>query len=69
MIIETWVAVVIVLLLFVMLIICALGWLAKDKALEECHKEKARMQAEIHYLQGKLIVKTATEFHNEGKKK
>ena len=69
MIIETWIAVLIVAFIFILGAICALGWMAADKRLEKCHKEMDRMQSEIHFLRGKLIVKTSTEFYNEGKKK
>jgi hypothetical protein len=69
MIIETWVVVLIVLFIFASAFVCAIGWMISDQRLEECHKEKDRMQEEIHYLRGKLIVKTANEFYNEGKKK
>ena len=69
MIIETWVAVIILFFIAAIGGICALGWLATEQKLEECYKEKERMQSEIHYLRGQLIIKTSTEFYNEGKKK
>ena len=69
MIIETWIAVMFIVLVFALGIICSLGWLAADKKLEECHKEMDRMQSEIHFLRGKLIVKTSTDFYNERNKK
>lgn len=69
MLIETWVAVIIVVFIFALAFVCSIGWLLTDKRLEESNREKDRMQTEIDYLRGKLIVKTANEFHNEGKKK
>lgn len=69
MIIETWVLILFVVFIFVGAIICALGWMAADRKLEECHKEMSRMQSEIHFLRGKLIVKTSNDFYNEGNKK
>ena len=67
MIIETWIIVMLFVLIAMLLAICSLGWLEADKRLEECNKEKERMQSEINFLRGKLIVKTSTEFYNEGK--
>lgn len=67
MIIETWVAIMFLAFIGVMGIICALGWLATEQKLEECRKEKECMKKEIHHLRGKLSVRIATEFYNEGK--
>ena len=69
MLIETWVVIIFLAFLFLLCCICSLGWVIADQMLDDCRKQNDRMQEEIHYLRGKLIVKTANEFHNEGKKK
>lgn len=69
MIIETWIAVIFLIFMCGIGIICSLGWLATEQELNKCRKELSSSQEEIHYLRGKLIVKTADDFYKEGKKK
>lgn len=64
------------------LLVCAIafialaGWIRESNRLEESIEENKRMwkevclrEAYIKKLEGKLIVKTATEHYNEGSKK
>jgi hypothetical protein len=69
MLIETWVAALFAVLIFVIGLIGILGLMIADQRLEECRKENSALREKNRILQGKLIVKTATEFYKEGKKK
>lgn len=69
MIIESWIAALFFILIAIIGCIGLLGWILADQRLEECRKENSALREKNRILQGKLIVKTATEFHNEGKKK
>ena len=69
MIIETWIAALLFILIAVLCSIGLIGWMLAEQRLEESHKENRLLQDKILNLEGKLIVKTANEFYNEGKKK
>lgn len=69
MIIETWIAALFFILIAVVGCMGMIGWIVADQRLEESHKENRFLQEKNRKLEGKLIVKIATEFYNEGKKK
>ena len=67
--IETWIAALFFVLIAIIGGIGLVGWFTADQRLEELRKENSALREKIRILQGKLIVKTANEFHNEVKKK
>lgn len=76
MLIETWVLLMFILMIFAICFIALAGWTNESKRHEECQQENARLRDEIRSrdiiiekLNGKILLKTATEFYNEGKKK
>ena len=57
---------------WLLLLVAAEGWQRDGKRLEEAHKEIDYLRAEINYrnsiikkLEGKLTVKTATDYYND----
>lgn len=65
-----------VLMVFAIAFVALAGWIRESNRLEESYKELKDMQKElliresyIKKLEGKLIVNTATEHYNEGRKK
>ena len=69
MIIETWIAALLLIGICIIGGIGLMGWIFADYKLEQCRKENSALREKNRILQGKLIVKIANEFHNEGKKK
>ena len=69
MIIESWIAALFVVLIAIIGCIGLVGWILSDQRCEEKDKIIAFLQEKNRILEGKLIVKTANEFYNEGKKK
>ena len=76
MIIESWIAAILLACLGVMGLLALLSSMIESDKLEKSQEENARLREEINSrdiiiekLNGKLLVKTATEFYNEGKKK
>lgn len=69
MIIETWIAALFFILIAILGGIGLVGWFTADQRIEELRKENSALREKYRILQGELIVKTANEFHNEGKKK
>lgn len=75
MLIETWVAAVIILFLFISSFISNIGWIFTSDGLKEANKENKKLVKENEKLKALLIkerarrtVATASEFYNEGKK-
>ena len=76
MIIETWIAALIVVFISVLGAISTLGWLATSAKNEELHeqllkshKENAELKHYIALQKTKSIIGVANDFYNEGKKK
>ena len=69
MIIETWIAALFMVLITIIGCIGLLGWMIADQRCKEKDDTIALLQEKNRILEGKLIVKTANEFYNEGKKK
>ena len=69
MIIETWILALFIILISASNFVALVGWMTVDHKLEESQKENNLLRDKNRILEGKLIVKTATEFYNEGKKK
>ena len=75
MIIETWIVAILILCLGGLGMMASLSSLIESKKLEECKKENARLRDEIRSrdiiierLNGKILLKTATEYYDGGKK-
>jgi hypothetical protein len=65
-----------VLMVFAIAFIALAGWIRESNRLEESNKKNESLKKEllireayIKKLEGKLIVQTATEHYNEGRKK
>ncbi len=76
MLIETWMLTLFVLLLIGIAFISLIGWVLEGARLDECRKENDFLKKEVRdrnelikQLKGKMLVKDATDFYNEGKKK
>ena len=76
MIIETWIAVFIVVLIAIFGAIGTLGWMASSSKNEKLHeklievyKENAELKNYIAVQKTKSIIGVANDFYNEGKKK
>ena len=76
MLIETWIAALIVIFIFVLGIISSLGWLVNNikndelhEQLEEVQRENAELRHYIAVQKTKSIIGVANDFYNEGKKK
>ena len=69
MIIETWIAALFFILIAIIGGIGLVGWILSDQRCQEKDKTIALLREKNRILEGKLIVKTANEFYNEGKKK
>lgn len=76
MIIETWIAIMFLGLIIVIGFVGLIGWSITDKRLEEANKENFRLSEQIRSrdiviekLNSKILLRTATDFYNEGKKK
>ena len=73
--IETWILAIIMACIGILGILASLNAMIEGKKLEESQKENARLRDEvrsrdiiIERLNGKILIKTATEYY-EGKKK
>ena len=76
MLVEHVIGIIFLLMLFAIAFTALAGWVRESIRLEESIEENKRMRKElclreayIKKLEGKLIVKTATEHYNEGSKK
>ena len=76
MLIETWVLLMFILMIFAICFISLVGWINEGKRLETCRYENNRLQEEnaelkryIAAQKTKNIINVANDFHNEGKKK
>lgn len=75
MLIETWVAVLFLVVIGGIAIASLIGWMNDAKRLEESQKENARLREEVHIrntviekLNGKLLVKEAKNYFEGAKK-
>ena len=76
MILETWLAILIVVFIAILGAISSLGWLASNIANEKLHeqlletyKENAELRNYIAVQRTKSIIGVANDFYNEGEKK
>jgi hypothetical protein len=76
MLIETWLAALLFLLIGGIAFTALIGWILEGMRLDECRKENDFLKKEVRdrnelikQLKGKMLVKDATDFYNEGKKK
>ena len=76
MLIETWVALMLLIMLCAIGFIALVGWINDGKRLEDCRRENNMLREEnaelkkyIAVQKTKNIINVANDFYNEGKKK